>query len=142
MGDRYFLTVRCPECSDGEVYFAPTCGFTKWVCPMCDHEVDLYQYTGITYEEASNANLIMESERKPILLDKNTVAFIQIFTKYDNIDDIMFGCWDLEKGYDGVEVWEESAREFVRQLKGRWCPRFLKALIKECKNVLKNINIR
>jgi len=109
---------------------------------MCDHEVDLYQYTGITYEEASNANLIMESERKPILLDKNTVAFIQIFTKYDNIDDIMFGCWDLEKGYDGVEVWEESAREFVRQLKGRWCPRFLKALIKECKNVLKNINIR
>lgn len=56
MGDRYFLSVvTCPECGAAEydVYYAPTCGFTEWVC-WCGTEVDLVKYTGISYEDASN----------------------------------------------------------------------------------------
>ncbi|MHA1342170.1 MAG: hypothetical protein ACTSO2_19540 [Promethearchaeota archaeon] len=43
---------------DKDVYFAPTCGFTTWICPQCDYELDLYEYTGISYEDASNAKEI------------------------------------------------------------------------------------
>jgi len=60
MGDRYILEVSCPKCGymDKDVYFAPTCGFTTWICPQCDYELDLYEYTGISYEDASNAKEI------------------------------------------------------------------------------------
>ena len=49
MGDRYILTVACPVCGhkDGDVYFAPTCGFKTWKC-QCGHIVDLEKYTGIS----------------------------------------------------------------------------------------------
>jgi len=60
MGDRYFLTVECPKCcyKDDDVYYAPTCGFTEWNCPKCGECVDLEKLTGITYEDASNRDLI------------------------------------------------------------------------------------
>jgi len=56
MGDRYFLTVTCPQCQyiEYNVYYAPTCGFIKWDCPSCGAEVDLEKLTGISYEDASN----------------------------------------------------------------------------------------
>jgi len=73
-------------------------------------------------------------ERKPILLDNNTVAFIQIFTKYSHIEDIAFGIYDE---LDVIKRWEEAAKEFIRQLDGRWCDLFIEALIKECKQILK-----
>ena len=59
MGTRYFVDVTCPECGheEKEVYYAPTCGFTEYIC-KCGHVVDLGEYTGISYEEASNADLI------------------------------------------------------------------------------------
>lgn len=61
MGNRYFVTVTCPECrhTEEEVYYAPTCGFTHWTC-KCGHVVDLEKYTGISLEEASNADLIKQ----------------------------------------------------------------------------------
>jgi len=57
MGDRYFLTVKCSECGmlDGDVYYAPTCGIVDAKCPQCGHVTNLEEYTGITYEDASNA---------------------------------------------------------------------------------------
>lgn len=60
MGDRYYLDMVCPTCGEKEddVYFAPTCGFVEWVCQGCGHVVDLHKYTGISYEDASNADLI------------------------------------------------------------------------------------
>ena len=60
MGNRYELTVTCPACNfvGHDVPFAPTCGFVHWVCPECDHTVDLVEETGITYEDASNADEI------------------------------------------------------------------------------------
>jgi transposase-like protein len=62
MGDRYILQIECPKCDlfDDEVYFAPTCGIDKWRCINCKHTVDLYEYTGISYEDASNADLIKD----------------------------------------------------------------------------------
>ena len=55
MGTRYILAVTCERCghTDGDVYYAPTCGFGTWECP-CGAVVDLAEYSGITYEEASN----------------------------------------------------------------------------------------
>ena len=60
MGDRYILPLICPTCGteDDDVYYAPTCGFTTHRCSGCGAEIDLEQYTGITYEEASNKELI------------------------------------------------------------------------------------
>jgi len=60
MGDRYIITVKCPTCEhvDNDVYFAPTCGFTNWKCPKCKCLVDLYEETGMTYEDCSNAVVI------------------------------------------------------------------------------------
>jgi len=57
MGDRYIITVTCPECGldDDDVYYAPTCGFTDWTCMVCGHKIDLEEYTGISAEDASNA---------------------------------------------------------------------------------------
>jgi len=55
MGDRYFITVTC-RCGFvmGDVYYAPTCGFTHQTCWACGELTDLEEYTGITKEEASN----------------------------------------------------------------------------------------
>ena len=74
--------------------------------------------------------------RKPIVLSKNTVAWIQIFKKHDDIEDVMYGVWDEENGYDGSELWKKAAKEFISQLKNQSSPSFLKALIEECQNVL------
>jgi len=43
---------------DPNVPFAPTCEIVDWTCPRCKHVVDLTEYTGISYEEASNAREI------------------------------------------------------------------------------------
>ena len=60
MGDRYFLHVLCPECpmEEYDVWFAPTCDVTTWRCPACGTVVDLCEYTGISVEDASNADEI------------------------------------------------------------------------------------
>ena len=56
MGDRYLVTIKCPKCgyTEGDVYYAPTCGFLTWRCPKCKRMVDLAVYTGISEAEASN----------------------------------------------------------------------------------------
>jgi transposase-like protein len=60
MGNRYFLTIKCPSCGyfDEDVYYAPTCGFVDWRCPKCGKVVDLEEETGISYEDASNLGVI------------------------------------------------------------------------------------
>jgi len=59
MGDRYFLTVLCPECGAKhlDVYYAPTCEINTFRCP-CGNIIDLEEYSGISYEDASNASEI------------------------------------------------------------------------------------
>lgn len=61
MGTRYLITVECPACGHREtdVYYAPTCGFVTHTC-KCGCVIDLEEYTGISEEEASNADLIEE----------------------------------------------------------------------------------
>ena len=59
MGARYVVTVTCPGCGrvNDDVYYAPTCGFTSLECE-CGTEVDFAEYTGISYEDASNLEQI------------------------------------------------------------------------------------
>ena len=61
MGDRYILTVECRKCGhvNDDVYYAPTCGFTEYQC-RCGNVVDLGAYTGISYEDCSNIDLIQD----------------------------------------------------------------------------------
>jgi len=60
MGDRYIIEVKCPSCDtiDLDVYYAPTCDFVTHKCSGCGACIDLVEYTGISYEDASNINLI------------------------------------------------------------------------------------
>jgi len=59
MGDRYYLIVTC-NCGfvEEDVYYAPTCGFTEWKCPACGGVTNLEEYTGISYADCSNVDLI------------------------------------------------------------------------------------
>ena len=45
MGDRWVLSMDCPSCSyhDDEIYYAPTCGFTQWVCPSCHNAFEIME---------------------------------------------------------------------------------------------------
>lgn len=63
MGTRYYLEVICPQCGkkDDSVYYAPTCGFNDWTCPRCKTVVDLGEYSGISYEDASNRQEIADA---------------------------------------------------------------------------------
>ncbi len=60
MGDRYVVEITCPNCGnmDENAWYAPTSGVVNWVCPECGYSVDMAQYTGISYEDASNAGEI------------------------------------------------------------------------------------
>jgi len=62
MGDRYIISVICEKCAaiEDDVYYAPTCGFLTAQCAECGYVTDLEEYTGITYEDASNKELIEE----------------------------------------------------------------------------------
>ena len=62
MGERYYVTVKCPKCgfTENDVYYAPTCGIISWECPKCEYVVNLEEYTGISYEEASNLDIIQK----------------------------------------------------------------------------------
>jgi len=59
MGDRYILTLKCPQCGsiNDEVYYAPTCGFLAHTC-SCGYVTDLEEYTGIAYDDASNKDAL------------------------------------------------------------------------------------
>ncbi len=59
MGNRYFITIKCPRCDhvDDNVYYAPTCGIVYHTC-QCGYVTDLETMTGIFHEEASNKGQI------------------------------------------------------------------------------------
>ena len=65
---------------------------------------------------------------KPIVLSKNAIALIRIFTRLDDTADISWA--DLQP-YLQKETSEMAASEFVTQLRGQASIRFFKALQKE-----------
>jgi hypothetical protein len=71
--------------------------------------------------------------RKPILLSKNTCAFIWMFSRSDEFED---ECYKTNENYNGFTIWQVAAKQFVSQLKRKWCRCFLEALIKECQQEL------
>jgi len=68
--------------------------------------------------------------RKPIYLNKNTVALITLFTRPDKVKDIWITD-NLEWDKNYKKIAEEAAHELMEQLDGRYNMLFLKALKKE-----------
>ena len=66
--------------------------------------------------------------RKPIILDKNTLMLIHIFTKYDSIEDFWMTDMEpyIEKNY---AQYKESANQLLDQLENHWCILFMQELI-------------
>lgn len=77
-------------------------------------------------------------EREPIKLGKNTVMLIQIFSKYDHLEDL---CWHDGCLTDGIEKradeYRVAAKQVFLQLEGHECPAFIYALRDECDTYLK-----
>lgn len=90
MGDRYIIEIVCPKCGkkDSEVYFAPTCGFTEWACPLCKSIINLCEYTGVTHEMASNLDVIESLCDSDDLFSTMLEDFNNVFgEKYVKVDD-------------------------------------------------------
>lgn len=69
--------------------------------------------------------------REPILLDKNTVALIHIFERYDELEDVML-LNDLPKYMqESYEQYKRSAQQFISQLKDNWTVLFMENLVEE-----------
>lgn len=71
-----------------------------------------------------------EINRTPIILSKNTVALIQIFTRNDELEDT----WSTDLEQWCVENYNQhgkAAKQFISQLKGKMCLLFMVALHNE-----------
>jgi len=78
-------------------------------------------------------NYFTEPDMKPIILSRNTIALIHLYTRYGEFIEMVLN--DNEENWE--KIMEESAKELVRQLKLHWCDAFMLALIKEIKENMK-----
>lgn len=74
--------------------------------------------------------------RKPIYLDKNAVALITVYTRYDHFEDMWVTDYP-EYLEDPKKVAKEAAEQLMEQLDGRYNKLFLMALRKEISKRLK-----
>jgi len=77
-----------------------------------------------------------DKERKPIILNRDTLATISIYKKKFNFLELE---WDDpgEPPENLIRVFNESADEFVRQLEDEWCEYFMDALIRAIKKQIR-----
>lgn len=78
--------------------------------------------------------------RTPIVLNKNTIAMLHIFTKLDNLEDMFFQDFEpyIEENY---QQHKKAANELMNQLEDHYCTAFLEALIVECLDRIKNSDL-
>jgi hypothetical protein len=70
--------------------------------------------------------------REPIVLDKNAVALIHIFERYDELDDMFNENLDSKEYFEeSMEQYRKSAQQFIAQLKDQGCVAFMENLIEE-----------
>jgi hypothetical protein len=74
---------------------------------------------------------ISEIRREPIILDKNTVALIHIFDRYDELEDVCILSDNDIYFSETMEQYNKSAKQFISQLKDEWCVAFMENLIVE-----------
>jgi hypothetical protein len=75
--------------------------------------------------------------RFPIILGKNDIAVIHVFSRYDNLED---ACWmsDNDEYFRSrYDTFKESAEQFIDQLEGAYCEAFIIALRDRCNEILK-----
>jgi len=77
---------------------------------------------------------LTDKEKKPIILSPNALATILIWTRDSNFLEI---CLSERDEIDYEKLMDEAAQEFIRQLEGWWCVRFMEALVKEINILLK-----
>lgn len=61
MGDRYYLELDCAYCGhrDVDVYYAPTCGFSTFLCPKCKkHNFIAPDFTSKKVEDVGDQEVI------------------------------------------------------------------------------------
>ena len=75
---------------------------------------------------------------KPIQINKNTVAVIHLFNRYDHLEDIWFTEVNkyCEENYN---LHEEAAEQFIEQLDDMWSPLFMIALRSKIDERLKKL---
>lgn len=76
-------------------------------------------------------------EKHPIYLDRNTSAFIHIFTRPDDLEELSWMTDSDLFNLNEEELAKDAARQFIDQLQERWTPRFLMALREEINRRLK-----
>jgi len=80
--------------------------------------------------------IINEESRRPILINRQTVALISIYKVDQDILDSL-DC-DMETFNDKI-VAKDGAKEFIRQFKDWWTREFMENLVKEIINELKRV---
>jgi len=73
--------------------------------------------------------------KKPIVLSKNAVALIQIFTLSDDPSEIF---WSDLQPFMTKETYEDAAKEFVKQFKDQCSINFMISLKKELEKEIQN----
>lgn len=72
-----------------------------------------------------------EYKRTPIIINKNAIALIHLFTKFDSLDDCYLH--DIESYYiKNSECYKDAANQLIEQLEGEWCMAFIEELALLC----------
>ena len=70
--------------------------------------------------------------RRPIQLNSNTIAVIQLFHKdSENFFDDMWMTDSDNYMIDSIQMHKKAAKQFISQLKGHWTPHFMESLMVE-----------
>jgi len=64
-------------------------------------------------------------DRKPILLNRYTVALIFLYKREGGFDEMCLSDYEAQ---DMIELQKKAAKEFIDQLEDEWCLDFMKTL--------------
>lgn len=73
-------------------------------------------------------------DQKPILINKNCIALIQLFTRTNTFTEMILSEYEIEDIRDAHSL---AAKEFVNQLEGQWCVDFMEKLREEIDMTIK-----
>ena len=82
------------------------------------------------------------NDRRPFLIHHDTVAKIDILEPVSrDFLNMYWSCWEEDEDIDTEDevqaIWKNGAKEFVRQLEGRWCVAFFRCLRDELDRIIK-----
>ena len=78
----------------------------------------------------------MSQDRRPIVLNSDAVALIQIYTHTSDVMDIWKQDLDLCIQNDPYAAYVDAAKELINQLEEHWCFAFMEALVSEIRKTI------